>query len=101
MVTSTSPHPALMESALQELADIFGDGMTASHLGGHLTCTEADAIARAVGLVDREAARTLLDGHAYEDEDGDDADHVARRDQLIREERERFEQFCAENQRKH
>jgi len=59
--------------ALRVLARVLGDGMTASGVGGHFTCTEADDLAQAlmVGGHKREAM-TFLEGHAEGDDDEDD-----------------------------
>jgi hypothetical protein len=37
-----------VEDAFADLAGVFGDSVTAVDVGGHETCTEADAIARAL-----------------------------------------------------
>lgn len=53
------------------LAGIFGDGMTADHVGGHLTCGEANLIAGVLVALDRkDAAVVWLTGHAYGDDSG-------------------------------
>ncbi|MFG2923906.1 hypothetical protein ACGFYA_20675 [Streptomyces sp. NPDC048305] len=77
------PHPTLivqhddLTDALRELADVFGDGMTADHTGGAFSCGEADKIARVLALAGhREAAETWLSGHARGDE-GDDYHFVS------------------------
>ncbi|MFB8351016.1 hypothetical protein [Streptomyces niveus] len=59
--------------AIGELASIFGDKYTASGLGGHFTCPEADRVARTlmVGGYKR-AAMTFLEGHGMGDDDEDD-----------------------------
>jgi hypothetical protein len=61
-----------VEDTLAELADVFGDSMTAVDVGGHVTCTEADAIARALlAGGHRYAASRWLDGHARGDAEDD------------------------------
>ncbi|WP_327292463.1 hypothetical protein [Streptomyces sp. NBC_01198] len=61
---------ALTES-LAMMADVFGDGMFASHVGGFFTCSEADSIARVLLLSGhRDEALTWLSCHA----DGDEVD---------------------------
>ncbi|MEU9795041.1 hypothetical protein AB0E27_31370 [Streptomyces sparsogenes] len=59
--------------ALYTFASILGDGLTAVHLGGSFTCSEADRIAKALmeGGHKREAM-TFLKGHASGDDDPDD-----------------------------
>lgn len=59
-------------AALADFLDTF-DGHTLSDLGPHMTCTETNVLAellRAHGADDTAAA--LLEGHASEDEEGDD-----------------------------
>lgn len=64
---------ATLTEALMSLANALGDGITSSEVGPHLTCTEADAIARVLALAGhREAAGSWLRGHADGDETGDD-----------------------------
>jgi hypothetical protein len=59
-----------LQDALAELANVFGDSMTARDVGGHVTCTEADAVARALLLGGhRLAASRWLAGHARGDDD--------------------------------
>ena len=58
------------------LAAVLGDHMTAMHVGGHFSCTEAENIAGAlIKLGQMDAAGTFLVGHATGEEDGDDSDH--------------------------
>jgi hypothetical protein len=60
----------LAQDALADLAGVFGDSMTAADVGGHMTCTEADAIARALlAGGHRLAASRWLAGHARGDDD--------------------------------
>jgi hypothetical protein len=60
-------------SALSVFADILGDGMTASGVGGHFTCTEANRLAEALMVGGhKRAAMTFLEGHAEGDYDVDD-----------------------------
>lgn len=81
---SDETEPIIYASDL--LAEVFGDGMLAMHVGPTLTCSEADKIASALILLDqREAAATLIAGHAIEDDEGDshvfgdeDAEDAAR-----------------------
>ncbi|MEU6572310.1 hypothetical protein [Streptomyces sp. NPDC046805] len=68
-------HDALSE-ALDALAGVFGDGMTADGTGSTFTCTEADTIARVLVLAGHSgAAETWLEGHASGDDGGDDHWH--------------------------
>jgi hypothetical protein len=61
---------AALQQALIDLAGVFGDTMTAVDVGGHMTCTEADAIARALlAGGHRVAASRWLAGHARGDDD--------------------------------
>ncbi|MEU8835175.1 hypothetical protein [Streptomyces sp900116325] len=60
-------------SALGTFASILGDPMTASGVGGHFTCSEADELVRALMVGDhKHAAMTFLEGHAHGDHDVDD-----------------------------
>lgn len=70
-----------LADALDELADVFGDGMTADHIGGHFTCTEAERVADVLRLAGQDkAAETWLDGHSEHDDDADDgAGHIERK----------------------
>lgn len=55
-----------------ELAGVFGDGMTAMHVGPHFTCSEADVIAATLAAGGHtEAAESFLSGHVAGDEPGD------------------------------
>jgi hypothetical protein len=55
--------------AIEELASVFGDGMTADHVGSGFTCSEADAIARLLVLTGhKDEAVAWLEGHAQGDE---------------------------------
>ncbi|MFF4054635.1 hypothetical protein ACFYZ0_02450 [Streptomyces sp. NPDC001708] len=59
--------------AISTFADILGDGMTAFHVAGSFTCTEAERMAKA--LMEgghKRAAMTFLEGHASGDDDPDD-----------------------------
>jgi hypothetical protein len=59
-----------MQDALTELADVFGDRVTAGDAGGHVTCTAGDAIARALlAGGHRVAASRRFAGHARGDDD--------------------------------
>jgi hypothetical protein len=70
----------LVADALTELADVFGDSMTAVDVGGHMTCTEADAIARALlAGGHRVAASRWLAGHARGDDDPETDRHLGGR----------------------
>jgi hypothetical protein len=74
---ASSQRSGPVDDALADLADVFGDSMTAVDVGGHMTCTEADAIARALlAGGHRYAASRWLDGHARGDEDIADDRHV-------------------------
>ncbi|MFJ6183741.1 hypothetical protein [Streptomyces sp. NPDC092295] len=74
--TPVAPPEAIVpefELALHDLAATFGDYMTAAEVGGHFTCTEADALARVLLLSGhRDEAITWLEGHQYGDDDEDD-----------------------------
>jgi hypothetical protein len=64
-----------LKDALCDLAQVFGDGMTADMVGGHFTCSEANKIAGVLKLSGHtDAAVTWLQGHAMGDDDPDD-DH--------------------------
>lgn len=61
---------AFATATLAEIASVLGDPLTASGLGPHLTCTEANRLAEAlasVGLVEEGSA--LIVGHAAGDDD--------------------------------
>ncbi|WP_327424362.1 hypothetical protein OG763_38370 [Streptomyces sp. NBC_01230] len=60
-------------SAIGTFASILGDPMTASGVGGHFTCSEANDLVRALMVGDhKHAAMTFLEGHAHGDYDVDD-----------------------------
>jgi hypothetical protein len=60
-------------SALKTFADVLGDGMTAFHVGGSFTCSEAESMAQALMVGGhKHAAMTFLEGHADGDDDEDD-----------------------------
>jgi hypothetical protein len=60
-------------SAIGVFAEILGDPMTASGVGGHFTCSEANRLVRALMVADhKRAAMTFLEGHAHGDYDVDD-----------------------------
>jgi hypothetical protein len=60
-------------SAIETFAAILGDGMTASGVGGHFTCSEANRLAEALMVGGhKHAAMTFLEGHAQGDDDEDD-----------------------------
>ncbi|MFF8845519.1 hypothetical protein ACF08N_22820 [Streptomyces sp. NPDC015127] len=60
-------------SAISVFADILGDGMTAHHVGGSFTCSEAERMAEALMQGGhKRAAMTFLEGHAAGDDDPDD-----------------------------
>jgi hypothetical protein len=60
-------------SALDTFADILGDPMTASGVGGHFTCSEANRLVQALMVGgNKRAAMTFLEGHAHGDYDVDD-----------------------------
>jgi hypothetical protein len=69
-----------VQDALSDLAGVFGDSMTAGDVGARMTCTEADAITRAL-LVGghRDAASVWLAGHARGDDDPDADRHLGDR----------------------
>lgn len=59
--------------ALDQMASVFGDGLTASGVGPHFTCSEAESVARVLTLSgNRAAAAVFLAGHAAGDDDPDD-----------------------------
>lgn len=59
-----------LADALDDLADVLSDGMTAGHVGHHFTCSEAETIARVLQLAGHaDAAAAWLDGHAEGDEE--------------------------------
>jgi hypothetical protein len=72
------PAPTPAEAAAGLLAAVLGDAMTAQHVGGHFTCSEAENIAHAlIDLGKPDEAATFLAGHAMGDDDpDDDPDHV-------------------------
>jgi hypothetical protein len=66
-----------MEVALTDLAGVFGDSMTAGDVGVRMTCTEADAIVRALRAGGhRVTASRWLAGHAGGDEDPEADRHL-------------------------
>lgn len=68
------------------LAEVLGDGMTASNEGGGFTCREADNLATALILLGQpEAARTWLEGHAEGDTDPEDEHTVAEGEGTVEE----------------
>lgn len=59
------------------LASVFGDGMTALHVGPSFSCSEAETIAKALILLGQdEAAVTFLSGHGTEDDVTEEDSHV-------------------------
>lgn len=59
----------VLDGAISELAGVFGDGMTADHVGAKFTCSEADTIARLLVLAGhKDDAVNWLIGHAQGDE---------------------------------
>lgn len=71
-----------LQVELHELAGIFGDAMTADHVGGKFTCGEAETIANVLSLSGhREASHIWLRGHAQGDDPatGDDMHGVCAR----------------------
>jgi hypothetical protein len=74
---SSSQRSRSVEDALTDLAGVFGDSMTAVEVGRHVTCTEADAIARALlAGGHRAVASQWLDGHARGDAEAEEDRHV-------------------------
>lgn len=58
--------------AIEAMAEVFGDGMTAMHVGSSFNCGEADTIARVLALAGhKDAAITWLEYHASGDDSGD------------------------------
>lgn len=66
-------------SELRGALAVLDDSMTCEGIGPHLTCNEANELARALILAGfDDAAGWLLDGHAWSDEEGDDESHLGR-----------------------
>lgn len=64
--------PEISPEIAADIINVFGDAMTADHVGHHFTCTEANRIAELLReLDDHEAADTWLWGHSEGDDDGD------------------------------
>lgn len=60
------------DRAANYLADVLGDDMLAMQIGPHFTCGEVDKLAAALMLLNRrEAAATLLSGHAEGEDEGE------------------------------
>lgn len=75
----TGQHSTLAETwmSLEALANVFGDEMTADHVGSRFTCTEANIIAEALIIGGfRDAAIAWLSGHAFGDEYPDTDMHI-------------------------
>lgn len=70
--TPTEATPLDPGKAGDLLAQVLGDGMTASDAGRHFTCGEADLMAIALLLLGQhQAAVTWITGHAEGDDCGD------------------------------
>lgn len=69
---------AMLEPALERLAEMFGDGMTALNVGEHFRCSEADTIAEVLlAAGHKDAAVNWLNGHAVGDKaSGHDAHYI-------------------------
>src|SRR4051812_29227950 len=64
--------PDALDVALHELAGVFGDGMTAMHVGGYFSCGEAERIADVLRYSGHwNASEVWLHGHAEGDSPGD------------------------------
>jgi hypothetical protein len=75
-VATTAEQLTELGPALTNLAAVFGDAMTAEHVGSHMTCDEADALASVLRLAGHaDAAATFLDGHASTDDEPEDVHH--------------------------
>lgn len=75
-MTIDSSDYARLRNAAQEMAAQLGDQMTASNVGGHFTCMEAEVVADVMKAADCETeARTWLRGHAEGDDDPEDMHH--------------------------
>lgn len=68
----------VVDAALAEIVDVWGTCCTVDDLGERLTCSEVEALAHLLALVDESMAEQLLDSHSRGDEDGDNEDHVRR-----------------------
>ncbi|QOV06202.1 hypothetical protein KGG72_gp72 [Streptomyces phage Salutena] len=69
----TEEEVADLYDAIRTFASILGDGLTACHVAGSFTCSEADEMARALMVGDQKrAAITFLEQHALGDDDEDD-----------------------------
>ena len=58
--------------AIADFANVFGDRLTASGVGPHMTCMEAEVFADVLRLVSDSAADTFLAGHAEGDSEPGD-----------------------------
>jgi hypothetical protein len=68
--------PRLAKALIEDLAMVFGDGLTAKLAGPKFSCSEADAIARALLAGGQwESARVWLEGHALRDQGIDQHGH--------------------------
>lgn len=71
-----SDHATLLHAVQEVAASVFGDRMTATHVGAGFTCEEAELIAdmlRAAGCENE--ARTWLRDHAEGDDEIEDMHH--------------------------
>lgn len=67
--------------AIDQLVGLFSDGLMASAVARHLTCTEVEVLADVFRAFDQpEAARVWISSHAEADDDEDDL-HFTERDQ--------------------
>ncbi|WP_143660015.1 hypothetical protein [Streptomyces sp. WZ.A104] len=70
-------------SAACDLADLFDDGMLASHIADKLTCSEAESLADFFRAVDHPHVADLwLECHAEGDDDEDDLHYQGERSEL-------------------
>ena len=68
-------------AALNTFLIVWSSGDMLSEVATTLTCTECDALARLLRAHgENEAADTLLDAHVEGDEDGDDEEHLKRKE---------------------
>jgi len=69
--------------AMRNFLEVWTDGQLAYDIGPRLNCTECDTLVALFRAYDcEETAKALLEGHAAEDEDDDNPEHVALRDRL-------------------
>jgi hypothetical protein len=68
MIRAGRDQGRILESSLDDLAQVFGDPETAAQVGGEFTCAEADCIARVlIASRHADAAAVWLAAHATGD----------------------------------